>query len=144
MNRDHSSLAGTPNAQGTAISATHVLPSRPPTGPTYTGGYDSPLGTSSPINIRGTGESSTLPPPPQKYLSHNLNTTEASSSASTSRDRKKDKDRTKRSKKRKADAMSDGDDVHLMPIKGGEYLPWVKEVEWFNEDVGGPAGILKL
>lgn len=133
----------TQNAQGAAISATHVLPAKPPTGPTYTGGYDSPLPrTSSPLNIRGAGQPSTLPPPPpQKYLSHNLNTNEASSSSSASR---KEKLRDKKGKKRKADVLSDEEDPRLSASKSGEYMPWVNEVEWFNEDTGGPANIFKL
>lgn len=95
------------------------------------------------------------PPPAQKYLSHNLNNNhnEASSSSSGQK-RNKQVDRTEKGKgrkdnKRKADVLSEDDGEYdeygyNSKNQGGEYLPWVTDVEWFNGDMGGPASVWKL
>jgi len=93
--------------------------------------------------IKGAGASASLPPPPQTFISQNLNTAEASASTP----RKKSK-YGKKDKKRKSAVLEEDDyDEYAgeaFPNSHGEYLPWVKDVEWFNEDKGGPAGVLKL
>ena len=92
------------------------------------------------------GAAAPLPPPPQTFISQNLNTAEAS--ASTPRKKSKLPKKDKKDKKRKSEVLEEDEyDEYAgeaFPNSHGEYLPWVKNVEWFNEDVGGPAGVLKL
>jgi hypothetical protein len=99
-----------------------------------------------------------LPPPPappaQKYLSHNLNNNHNEASSSSSGQKRKQADRPEKGKgrkdnKRKADVLSENDGEYdeygyNSKNQGGEYLPWVTDVEWFNEDMGGPASVWKL
>jgi hypothetical protein len=138
------------NPQEAAISASHVLNPAGnsvnpiPNGPTYSGGYSSLIRPASGMTIKGT--SAPLPPPPQSFISQNLNTAEAS--ASTPRKKPKTGKKDKKDKKRKSEVLDEDDydeyGGESFPNAHGEYLPWVKNVEWFNEDVGGPAGVLKL
>jgi hypothetical protein len=88
-----------------------------------------------------------------RLLLRNICLTTLTTSSSSGQKRKQadrpEKGKGRKDNKRKADVLSENDGEYdeygyNSKNQGGEYLPWVTDVEWFNEDMGGPASVWKL